>query len=363
MSSDHRRRELPRSRASRWVAWTLSIAIVSAPLSLLAQATNKAAAEALLVAGLEAMNAGKLDEACPKLEESLRLYPSLNTGYHLADCWERSGRTASAWIQFVEVAEKAHAAGEAAKEQKARERATALASKVSRLTIRVEAAVTGMTISRDGEMIGSGQWATAVPVDPGEHRIEAAAPGKKPWKTTVIVGKDGVNESVTVPALIDDVEAKKPEPPASTITPPPPPATTTTANTTKLDDSAGNGWQRPVAYVVGGVGLVGIGLGVIFGLGAKSKWSDAEPHCPANVCDDQGHSSWDAARSNARISNIAFAFGGIALATGIVLFVTAPSGSPKNASGTTSGNASGTEARVSIAADPGAFRLVATARF
>src|SRR5579859_4317385 len=114
------------------------VASLGAQVPFVARAQNdKPAAEALLTQGLELRKQGNTAEACAKMEASLRLYPSLNTEYHLADCLEHLGKTASAWIDFQEVADKAHAAGESAKETKARERAAALAPKVARLTIAV----------------------------------------------------------------------------------------------------------------------------------------------------------------------------------------------------------------------------------
>ena len=50
------------------------------------------------------VDAGQPERACPKYEESLRLYDSVNTRYFLADCYERTGKMASAWAHFLEVA-------------------------------------------------------------------------------------------------------------------------------------------------------------------------------------------------------------------------------------------------------------------
>lgn len=81
---------------------------------------------------------GNYAEACPKFEESQRQEPSLGTQYYLADRYERSGRTASAWANFAEVADKARMAKETAKARRARARADALEPNRSRLTVDVE---------------------------------------------------------------------------------------------------------------------------------------------------------------------------------------------------------------------------------
>ena len=43
--------------------------------------------------------------ACLKYGESQRLDPQLGTLLHLADCWERAGKTASAWATFKDAIE------------------------------------------------------------------------------------------------------------------------------------------------------------------------------------------------------------------------------------------------------------------
>jgi serine/threonine-protein kinase len=82
---------------------------------------------------------------------------------------------------------------------------------------------------------------------------------------------------------------------------------------------------RPVAYVLGGVGIVGIGLGSYFGLRAISKNSDAEKLCPDNSCpDDDGLRLTSQAKDAAVVSNVAFGVGATTLAAGIVIFALTP---------------------------------------
>jgi hypothetical protein len=74
---------------------------------------------------------------------------------------------------------------------------------------------------------------------------------------------------------------------------------------------------------------VGVALGSVFGLQAKSKNDEAlQPqNCrTSSLCTPQGLSLTDDAKSAATISTIAFAAGGAALAAGVVLWLTAPSG-------------------------------------
>ena len=80
-----------------------SLAVVTlAPRMLRAQAEDQAAARALFNEGRELLTAGRYAEACPKFEAARKLYASAGILLNLGDCYERLGRTASAWTEFGE---------------------------------------------------------------------------------------------------------------------------------------------------------------------------------------------------------------------------------------------------------------------
>src|SRR4029078_12277038 len=87
------------------------------------RATDAATAQSLYDEGRQLMEQGKHADACPKLEASQKLDPGPGTQFHLADCYEHIGRTASAWALFLEVAGAAKAHGKTEQEQIARDRA------------------------------------------------------------------------------------------------------------------------------------------------------------------------------------------------------------------------------------------------
>ena len=57
---------------------------------------EKARATGLVAEARALAEAGKLEEACARFEESVALHASENQD-ELAECWEKIGRTASAW--------------------------------------------------------------------------------------------------------------------------------------------------------------------------------------------------------------------------------------------------------------------------
>jgi hypothetical protein len=291
---------------------------VSSPARADSSLADKAAAQSLFDEGRKLMTEGKFAQACPKLAESQKLDPGVGTEFHLADCYEHLGQTASAWAGFLEAASSAKSMGQGDREKVARDRAAALAPRLSKLTIVSPGAekTAGLEIKRDGAVVGHALWGTAIPVDPGPHTLEATAPGKKPWQGTVQV--DGEKASVvgTIPALDD-------APPGSA-------STASSSAATVGADASSSGGRRTLGLVIGGVGVVGVGVGTVFALKAKSKYNDSLNDChpdDKNVCNTGGLTVRDQARSAGNVATVVMGVGGAALVAGAVLFLTAPSSS------------------------------------
>ena len=322
-----------------------------------AYAADPAGAQALFTEGKRLMTAGQFADACPKLEESQRLDPGIGTLFQLATCHQHVGKTATAWAEFLDVAAEAKSAGQKDREKAARDKASALESQVSKIVIatrlRNADSVPGLEIKRDGVDVGRGQWGVALPIDPGEHKIVATAPGKKRWETTTRVASDGKTTTIEIPVLED---APRPvavvPPPPSTVTAAPAPtpvavqpsaapntttgaSTETTTNAPADADANRGSTQRIVGVVIAGIGVAGIATGSVFGVMSKSKHDDSSAHCDGNVCDATGVQLRDDARTNGNISTIAFGAGAAALVGGIVLYFTAPSSSTATTTSTT----------------------------
>jgi serine/threonine-protein kinase len=271
---------------------------------------EQAAAQALFDDAKELVKSGRAAEACPKFEESQRLDPGLGTQLNLADCYERVGRTASAWTIYVEVAPAARREGQDARAEHAEARAAALKPLLAKLTIVVplERRVTGMSVTRDTSLVREAQWSVAIPVDPGQHTIFVEAPGKERWQTSLDVPAQS-SSTVTVPVLKD-------APPGATSGAAPGVAER------PRDPHAGKA-QRIGGVALAGAGVVGVGLGTFFGLRAMSKKDDAS--CDGNNCpDSDSRELYEDAQSAGNVSTIGFIVGGLALAGGAVLYFTAP---------------------------------------
>jgi hypothetical protein len=307
-------------------------------------AAEKAAAEALFEHGKGLMKEGRFAEACAKFQESQRVDPGLGTMLYLADCFEKNGQTASAWGEFLDAAAAARAAGQPDREKKARERATALEGRLNKLSITLlpGADVPGLVVKRDGAVVLKATFGTPVPLDPGEHTVEAAAPGKKPWSTKLRVDPANLAGASLVIPVLEDAPAPPPpaEPPKGAALPGEPPRPLVNepgrpAPKLEAPPPIVRETTSPVR-VVGGV-LIGVGLGVagaggILGTLALLKSSDSRPECYVNNrCTAAGTDTRNAALTLARDSNITLIAGATAFTTGLVILLAtkAPSSSDR----------------------------------
>jgi hypothetical protein len=315
-------------------AAVLAAALLAPAGTARAQASSgneKVTAEALFEDARALVAQGKYAEACPKFADSERLDPSSATVLNLANCWEKAGRTATAWATYMEAASLANAVGRKDYLAAAQRHADALALKLARLTVSVQEPVEGMQVRRDGVLVDRAEWGAPIPIDTGSHAIDASAPGHKAWALRVEVTQDGSSATVTVPVLeAAPVEAPPPSsataPPAGlsspAVSPASPPADTGAPN---------GGSQRTVGLVLAGLGVVGLGVATGFAVSAKSKYNDSLVNCqqpPGNrdLCDAQGVTQRNDARTRGDVATVLFGVGTAALVGGAVLWLSAPHG-------------------------------------
>ncbi|MGD0678203.1 MAG: hypothetical protein ABSC94_22560 [Polyangiaceae bacterium] len=332
------------------------------------RADDLASAEALFDEGKRLMAAGDYGQACPKLVASLRLDVGIGAMLYLAECYFHSGQTASAWAQFREAAALA-ASRRDAREELARERARRLEAHLSKLVVDVsDSNGPNVVVRRDGQVLDRAAWATQVPVDPGVHLVEASAPGKSPFRATIVIESDGSTSTLVVPPLEDvtvlpatassatassatassataspataspaTASPATASPASSPALPPRPENSAPASETTRgaASDSRGEplGAQRAIAIAVAGLGLLGVGTGSYWGLRAKSLLDDSnsDGHCSGNQCDRFGVQARTDAQGQADLSTIAFTAAAIGIVGGAVLWLATPHGSTRMA--------------------------------
>lgn len=282
-------------------------------------AGGRASAEELFESARRDLRAGKTADACPKLEESQRLDPGVGTLLHLGECYERLGRTASAWTSFREASALAKRSGDAEREKLANDRAERLSPTLARLVVVVptEADVEGLAISLDGAPHARVTWPVAVPVDPGPHRLEATAPQHHAvrWSIEAVAGQ-------TVRAALAPLPQAGPPPGVGAGTPLPVASSAPSQAPASPPPTSSHRTWVVVGTAVTAATLV---TGATFGLVAQRAWSRSRDECDDdNACSAAGLADIDRAKSSATVATALVGAGALLGSATLVLHWTLP---------------------------------------
>lgn len=275
------------------LAWPL---LFASPALAQSDPESKAAAEVLFREGMSAFDAGDYATACPKLEGAVSLTAgeALGGALLLARCYEKQGKTASAWGAYTEVAGKARATGQKGRAQEAESGAAALFPRLHYLVLAVPAEISALPdarILRQGKPLRRELWSIRIPTDPGPVAFEVSAPGKRTSTRMVQIPATPGETKVALEPLAD--EPASPAPPSD----PPPPAPTSPVAATGPATAAPSPQPAPVRHpdagsgpmsgpriagaVIAAAGLAGVGAGIGLGVAAKGDY-DAAVSDPTN---------------------------------------------------------------------------------
>jgi hypothetical protein len=290
---------------ARCWAWTIGFLLLAPNAFAQGTRDDRAAAETLFGEARALMKEGRYEEACPKLRASYVLDPALGALLNLGECFERAGKTASAWKTFHLAITEAQRQGRKDRETLAERRANALEPKLSFLEI-TGTVPAGARVLRNGVEVPPSLIGAQMPIDPGSQTIEVSSASGSHWTTTVNVRAPGV-----VRVSLPPTGASSPQPGA-------PPLVPDTAPAPPREASNGPSSVRWVGVGAGALGVVGIGIGSYFGLRAASLKSDSG--CGA-TCTPEGAQTLDDARTSGNVATGAFIAGGLLLATGLLLWL------------------------------------------
>ena len=187
--------------------------------------------------------------------------------------------------------------------------------------------VIDVRVSVDGQVLADHLDGSPLPIDPGVHvfAFEVAGQPAVTHRLLIREGEVGRHEPVvvtTAPSSPTRPPVPSEVPPASSLAGP--------SSAAESDGSAPTGgWarQRVWGLVLGGAGVAGMAVGTAFGILSSSAWNKAKDACGGNTtaCTNvpSGESYRSTAEGNATVSTVGFIAGGVLLATGAVLFVTA----------------------------------------
>ena len=313
--------------------------VVAAPSAAAQDALDPAAAREHLTQGYKLKQQGQLKEALPHFVESMRLDPKLKTTINLADCEEKLGMLVEAQTHWVMARDRAGREGDDRVKHVAEQRVASLSTRMPRLNIQFAPGVpTDAQVYRDDVMLGRVSLGTALPTNPGEHKITVRASGHEDRKYSVKLSERD-NKTLTVdvgpvgkpsPKPVPDTAAALATAPVTggpTADPGAPSAPSGATSPAPQDApaseqaSAGN-VQRVFGAVVGGLGVASFGVSALFWRKAASDIK-IQPN------------GRDLAQDDLLITNVGLVAGSILVTGGIVLFLTAPSAPARSSSAPT----------------------------
>ncbi len=170
--------------AAAWLTGSTALAQTAAP-----KRQDPVAAQALFKAARQLVDKGNYAEGCPQFAASFELYPSASTMLNVAQCHEHDGKLASAWEAYNQALTLNHETkGEERRkglEDLAKKGIAALEPRLPKLLITIKDPPKGLQVLRDGKELPVAALSTALPADPGLHKIEASAPGYRDETRTV----------------------------------------------------------------------------------------------------------------------------------------------------------------------------------
>ena len=183
-------------------------------------------------------------------------------------------------------------------------------------------------VTMDGQPVADRLDGVALSIDPGEHMFTFETEGQPPVQKKLVLreGEKHRQERIVFGVTV------APEPLGAPAAPPPP-ITIPQSRETPLPSEgtpSGIGTQRILAIASAGVGVIGLGFWVGYGLNAMSKHDEAKKACPSVCTDQHGVDLWNQASSAGNISTVGFIVGAAGLVGGAVLWFTTrpPSSEP-----------------------------------
>jgi serine/threonine-protein kinase len=279
--------------------------------------SDASAASAFAEAGAELMAAGDLPGGCRKLQQATTFDASATRFLALGDCWERAGRTASAWDAY-HLAEELAMSGATDIVARAREGTARVEAVLPRLEITPPwgAEFADLELYLDGSRLSPLLYSVAVPVDPGLHELRASAPGRVPFALELTLPSGPGTTRVRIPesSLGRKPVLPEPDPPRAPI---------------REDASEPPGQTlRIVGLALGGVGIASLAIGTGFAVKAGNERSELEAQCPSGICTMAGKDKYDAYTQHATVANAALIAGATSLVGGVIVYLVAPSAHP-----------------------------------
>jgi hypothetical protein len=315
----------------------MTACLVIGALAASAHAGPAERADQLFKRGKRLLAQKKYPEACAAFEDSDRLDPGIGAKLNVAKCYQDWGKLATAWRWYVDAETMATSARDD-RARKIRALVDELDPDVPRLTVKPprDANLAGVVIKLDGVVLQPSALGVEQRVDPGPHDVDTIIGGVRRTRVVLVERRGHAEVVLELPAATvakrePDSTGVRPGPGAS-----PGPAPVATVEATAGATGGAPGTDNPgrtrrfIGLGVAGAGAITIAISGIVTLGARGDYRNAlDDHCQGktDLCDEDGLSITHSALRRANVATVFALIGLGAVATGAVVYFTAPKAS------------------------------------
>jgi len=314
-------------RSYGWLALALLVSWLGAAPAEAQTDAERAGARSAATAGADAFDAGRYQDA---LDLFLRAESLVHSPVHLSyigQCHANLGHLVEAHETYIRLSREELPANarEAVKRavSDASEKAKQIEPRLPYLAIKVQGLAPGEAaeVTLNGAAVPAALIGIPAPTNPGDYVVRGTAPGKDSGEVKVTLQEGQRKDAVVVLRSTGVAPAPAPVPAAAANSNPPP---TQASPQDAGVSSDGDKWRVP-AYAALGVGVVGVGLGTYFAIGAGSAADEADDMCGGSrsqcapkegVSRDDIESKNDEAGSKRTMAIVGFVVGGAGLAAG-----------------------------------------------
>jgi len=239
----------------------LAGALVLAPTSARAEASSseKKLAKEMMAEAIADEKAGKCADALEVLRQVIQIQETGDALLHLGECLSKTGKLAEALKTWEHAEDVARGDKDKATQQAVLPKLAAVRARIPAVALQIPPDVKAATIKIDGQAVELARTNVPIPLNPGEHTIEATADDRVAFSTKVTLAE---KESKVVVVALPSLSA--------------PP----------VDAPAKGGGVPLGTWIAGGVGVAFAVGGVVAFASAGSAASDGAAQCAKKAsCD------------------------------------------------------------------------------
>jgi hypothetical protein len=244
---------------------------------------------------------GKWTEALDLLEKVAQTRESAQVRFNIAFSLEHLARFAEAARGYERAIALAAESGAENVVSASHDRLGRLAERIARLVVRP--AREGVAVALDGEPLAQGELGRALPVDVGEHVIDAESSGYEPYRMSLSLSGGETRE------LRIELEPIRDERPGAAGTAPPARAPAPLPKPNDAPRAPPESKSNALPYVAGGASVLSMATAIVFYALRDDALDTMREGCDGGRCPEELRSTNDQGMFYTTVANVALATG------------------------------------------------------